>query len=98
MGCGSDGSADAGLGDRSNVRFHCADVCPRSLVLRLAEGHPLLLPRGAIALTPPCPIASVDLVHFDGSGFVSVATALLTKRRCTDLDAGPTTAALGLPG
>ena len=57
-------------------------------------------PRGAItALTRPVrPIASAFLVDFAGSGFVSVATALLTKPSCTGLGVGSTTAALGLPG
>ena len=41
--------------------------------------------------------ASADLVDFAGSGFVSVATALLTKRSCTGLGVSSTNAGLGLP-
>ena len=54
---------------------------------------------GATAITPPVrPIASADLVDFAGSGFVSVATALLTNCPCTGLGVGSTTAALGFLG
>ena len=61
---------------------------------------PYSCPSGAAALTPPVrrPIASADLVNFAGSGFVSVATALLTQRSRTGLDVRSTTAALGPPG
>jgi hypothetical protein len=57
-------------------------------------------PGGATALTPPVrrPVASADLVNFAGSGFISVATALLAKRFCTGSGVSSTTAALGLPG
>ena len=41
---------------------------------------------------------AADLVVFAGSGFVSVATALLAKRPGTGLGVSATTAALGLPG
>ena len=60
---------------------------------------PYSCPGGAAALTPPVrrPIASADLVNFAGSGFISVATALLAKRFCTGSGVSSTTAALGLP-
>jgi hypothetical protein len=56
-------------------------------------------PSGPTALTPPVrPIASAVSVDFAGSVFVSVATALLTRRSCTGLGVSSTAAGFGMPG
>jgi hypothetical protein len=59
------------------------------------EGYPLLLSGLGSAPHRPSPIASTALVDFVGAEFVSVATALLTKRFRSGLDPSSTTAAAG---
>ena len=80
-------------------RFAFVGLCGKLLVVP-QRGYPLLLPRRGRrrphAARPPHSFSRLG--YFAGSGFVSVATALLTKRSPAGLDVSSTTAAMGLPG